>query len=86
MRVNARLDDTYQTKIEYLKNQTGWNMTELLKEAIDQLYSTISKKPQHSLFDHLEEIGFIGAGDGAKDLSINYKEWVRQEVHEKHSR
>jgi len=78
MRVNARLDDTYQAKIEYLKNQTGLNMTGVIKQAIDHLYSNVSMQPEKSLFDHLNEIGFIGAGEGPEDLSENYKDIVKK--------
>ena len=73
MRVNARLDEEYQTKIEYLKNQTGQNQTELIKQAIDLLYSKVSEEPDQSLYDHLNEIGFIGAGKGPEDLAKNQR-------------
>ena len=45
MRINARLENDYAEKLEYLKKQTQLSTTEIVKQAIDLLYRQSKSKP-----------------------------------------
>ena len=72
MRVNARLDSSYEEKIKYIVEQTHENVTGVLKKAVDFYHQHI-KKNKRSNADIIFRSGFIGSGKGPDHLSSNYK-------------
>ncbi len=40
MRINARLEDSYETKFLLVQQQESKNRTEIIKEALDQYFSS----------------------------------------------
>ena len=83
LRINARLDKQTAGDLEYLKEMTQLNNTEVLKKAIrfyaDQLRNEISRSKQ-ALIDS----GFVGGFEGSEDLSTNYKPYVAEYLDEKY--
>ncbi|UJB68736.1 CopG family transcriptional regulator [Acaryochloris sp. 'Moss Beach'] len=70
MRINARLDDEYALKLNYLQRQTEKSVTEIIKLALDAYYQEYAQ--QHPI-DLLTESGFIGCGEAESNLSTHYK-------------
>ena len=83
MRINARLDDDYAKKLEYLKKQNQLSTTEIVKQAIDLLYLKSKARP-HEKIKALLESDFIGCSEGPEDLSTNYKQYLSESLAEKH--
>ncbi len=73
MRINARLDLTYESKINDIVSQTKQNVTDVLKKAID-LYHREMKSESGNKIDLLLKSGFIGSAKKLdKNLSTHYK-------------
>lgn len=72
MRINARLDDERSEKLKQLQAETNLSATEVLKRAIDLLYTRHSEEPRRKL-DLLVNSDFVGCATGDEDLSTNYK-------------
>ncbi len=83
LRINARLDEQTAIDLEYLKEMTQSNNTEVLKKAIrfyaDQVRNEISRSKQ-ALIDS----GFVGGFEGPEDLSTNYKQYFAEYLDEKY--
>ncbi|TQV84295.1 hypothetical protein FKG94_06465 [Exilibacterium tricleocarpae] len=82
MRVNARLDEEHQKKLEALKQMDGVSVTAVVVEAIDLLYEKKVNKAK-KMKDFLAS-DFIGCAEGAEDLSENYKDYLDQTLSNKH--
>jgi competence protein ComGC len=72
MRINARLDEEYVNKLIYIQQQTNQGVTDVIKSALDLYYQQLKNEQKTSL-ELLEQTGFIGCGQSAPDLSVNYK-------------
>jgi len=72
MRINARLDEDTGRKLAYVKRETGWNISEIVRRAIDAYYSNF-KNVKANPASALKKSGFIGCVDGPADLSVTYK-------------
>ena len=83
MRVNARLDEAYSQKLEFLTRVTSESVSDVLKRAIDLYYRKV-KRDRPSSAELLEREGFVGCGDGPLDLSQTYKERQREVLAGKH--
>lgn len=83
MRINARLEDGYTTKLTYLVRTTGLSISAIIKQAIVHLYDHIrlTKIKSSNL---LEKTGFIGGFHGPANLSTNYKEEFLETLKSKH--
>ena len=82
MRINARLDDGASRKLAYLKDATGWSVSEILRRAIDALHGRI--RAQTSAAEVLKEEGFVGCSDGPSELSTTYKDDLASALADKH--
>lgn len=86
MRINARLDDSYEEQLAAIQKQTGKTRTEILKEALD-LYiqehsesaSEIARYKNQQILEILK-----GSNEGPEDLSENYKEYLDEGLRDKH--
>jgi hypothetical protein len=77
MRVNARLDDSYTEKLEFLKQATGLTLSDVVRESVDRYYAQVRNEAddRHAELDRL-----VGAFDGLPetpvDLSAEYKRYL----------
>lgn len=84
MRVNARLDDAYQTKIDYLTEIRHTTVSDVVRDAIDHYYEAV-KAEQISRLRGLDAIvGMAGSVDAPADLSTNYKKYIGKIIEEKY--
>lgn len=88
--VSARLNENTVWKLEFLKSSMGGetsatlSTTEVLTEAINQLYIVQSRRQQKkTAFDYLMESGFIGGVEGGKNDSTEYKSQVTKRIKKK---
>jgi len=82
MRINARLDDDHQRKLEFLMRATDLTVSGIIKQAIDLLYGRVREMEARSR-DTLASSGFVGCGDGPKDLSATYKDQLDTSIRSK---
>jgi hypothetical protein len=75
MRINARLDDSYSYKLDFLKDQEHLTTTEVVKDAIDYYYN-VKQTNKKSTIKQLLKSDFIACADGPDDLSENYKSYM----------
>lgn len=82
MRINARLDEHSEKALQYLKQQTGLSVTEIVKHSfelyVQELESTASNHNRQLLED------LAGIANGPADLSERYKEYLSGSLNEKH--
>ncbi len=83
MKINARIDEDLQEKIEFLKAETHKTTSEIIKTSVDQYYNSVKSK-QKSPYLIAKESGFVGSFAAEPDLSVNYKKYVSEIVDKKH--
>lgn len=81
-RINARIDDELGRQLEELRRRTGQTLTEIIEAAIrawtrDQL----GAKP--SAAEVFASTGFIGSGEGPRDLARNSKKYLTESLKRK---
>ncbi len=73
MRINARLDDSYQTKLDYLTQTRQLSVSDVVRDALDHYYAAV-KAEQLRRVRGLDAIVGMAESDAAPaDLSANYK-------------
>ena len=82
MRINARIDDSYEQKLRAIQQATDLNTTEIIKQALDLLYEKTALSGKEKNQKLLEMLA--GTAEGPEDLSVNYKEYLYQGWKEKH--
>ncbi|NJM66199.1 MAG: CopG family transcriptional regulator [Acaryochloris sp. RU_4_1] len=82
MRINARLDDEYVLKLNYLQRQTEKSVTEIIKLALDAYYQEFAQQ-KHPI-DILADSGFIGCGEAGSHLSTDYKSELTDSLEDKY--
>ena len=82
MRINARLDEVSSRELSYLERETGWSISEIVRNAI-RSYSAHFKRAKADPENALKRSGFIGGAEGPPDLSQTYKDELHR-VSEKH--
>lgn len=83
MRISARLDEDRSRKLAFLAAATNLGKSAILQQAIDVYYeqmSTARRRPA----EILNQAGFVGCGEGTRELSERYKEDLRELVSAKH--
>jgi len=83
MRINARLDGEWEEKIQYISQACELNQTDIVKQAIDLLYQKVRAEHLAS-YPLLLQSGFVGGGEGPKDLSQNYKQYFNKDLTDKY--
>ena len=83
MRINARLDEDHKHEWEYLMRTTGSRVSGVIKRSIDALRKRVQGADRRSK-DLLMSSGFVGCGDGMKDLSVTYKDQLDTSLRSKH--
>lgn len=81
MRVNARLDDASRRELQQLVRDTGRSVTDVIREAIHRFYLQEAAQ-NHTLAEDFADL--IGCIDGPGELSVNYKQVLRESLTRKH--
>ena len=86
MRINARLDDSYENKFVLVQQDEGKNRTTILKEALDQyFFKKLENKAMTAREKNQQILEMVGGMASApEDLSENYKEYLYQGLKEKY--
>ena len=86
MRINARLDNSYEEKFLQIQQSKKKTRTAILKEALDRYFTEeLNQEKQNAWRNNqkiLEMVGGIAAG--SEDLSVNYKEYFNQGLKKKY--
>jgi hypothetical protein len=83
MRINARLDEEHSQKLVQLRKQNNLSVSDVVKQAIDLMYTLQKAEPKKKLKVLLTS-DFVGCGRGPKDLSTRYKAYLAEGLEEKH--
>lgn len=83
MRINVPLDEDHRRKLEYLMCATGSPVSDIVEQAIDVLYERAERsrgRPEKLLTSS----GFVGCGEASEDLSVQYKDELKESIPAKH--
>lgn len=85
MRINARLDDSFEEKFLQIQERKQKNRTEILKEALDKYFSDEFRQEVSKTRRNNQKILELSAGvlSGSEDSSTNYKKYVMERLDEK---
>jgi len=77
MRINARLDDSYTHKIDYLRQATGLSLSDVVRESVERYYRQIRAEAERQR-DELDDLvgAFEGRDDSPTNLAAEYKRWL----------
>jgi hypothetical protein len=86
MRINARLEDSYEAKFQHVQQQEQKSRTDILKEALDEYFARKLQDNEQTAWEKNQRIlkMLAGIAEGPEDLSINYKEYLYKSLKEKH--
>lgn len=84
MRVNARLDDSYQAKIDSMVETLNLSVSEVVRNAIDQYYEAVKAEQVRRVRGLDDIVGMAASENAPADLSTNYKKYVGQIIEEKY--
>lgn len=84
MRINARLDEERQEKLEQLKQLNDSNTTAVVIKAIDLLYEEQLGATSSTMQDFLAS-SFVACCEGPADGAENYKGYIREAIDEKYT-
>ncbi len=82
MRINARLDQSSEEAFDYLKQNTGKTVTEIIKHSLELYVSELKNKGKQSNQKLLKELAGIGCGP--EDLSTSVKSYLEEDLNEKY--
>ena len=80
VRINARLTGADAALFQNLLDATRLSASELLRVALRE-YHHARAQPKHNPLELLT--GYIGAGEGPRDLSANYKAYLTESLEDK---
>ena len=86
MRINARLDDSYEDKFLQIQKSKNINRTAILKEALDKYFTEeLNQEEQNAWRNNQKILEMVGGiASGPEDLSVNYKEYFYQGLKKKY--
>ncbi len=86
MRINARLDDSYEEKFLRVQQASNKNRTEILKDALDMYFTEEIKQVGQIAWEQNQKILKMVGGivSGPENLSVNYKKMISQGLREKY--
>ena len=83
LRINARLDDSYAEKLEYLKDATGLTLSDLVRESVEHYYIQIKAAADQRRAGLDSLVGaFEGNADTPRDLSADCKRYLWPDDHD----
>ena len=77
MRINARLDDRYEERIAYLREETGLSLSDVVRESLEHYYASIKARKKQGQ-DALGALvgAFDGRPDSPEDLSGKAEDYL----------
>ncbi|MBK1629822.1 hypothetical protein CKO31_03510 [Thiohalocapsa halophila] len=77
MRINARLDNNAADKLDYLQQQTGLSLSDVVRESIEHYYAEVRHRAERDAAGLDALVGaFDGSADAPTDLSADYKRYL----------
>src|SRR6201995_1631941 len=84
IRINARLTgDDARHFLELQRREGNKPASDLLRDALREYY-VAHAKPKAGAFSMMSESGFIGGGEGERDLSTRYKSILTESLADKY--
>lgn len=85
MRINARLEDSYEEKFLHIQKSKNKNRTAILKEALDKYFTEeLNQEEQNTQRNNQKILEMIGGiTSGPEDGSVNYKKYVMEYLNDK---
>lgn len=83
LRVNARLDDEYQAKIDYLAEAKQSTVSDVVRDAIDYYYAAVKVEQVRRVRGLDAIVGMGESTDAPADLSTNYKKTIGEIIEAK---
>src|SRR3569833_1521279 len=84
IRINARLSgEDARHFLELQRREGNRAASDLLRDALREYYIAHAK-PKSGAFAMMSESGFIGGGEGARDLSTRYKSVLTESLADKY--
>ncbi len=83
LRINARLDEQAANDLEFLKDSTHANNTEVLKAAL-RFYAKHLRNEARRCKRVLMNSGLVDSFEGSEDLSVNYKKYMAEAIGDKY--
>ena len=84
IRINARLTgEDARHFLELQRREGNRAASDLLRDALREYY-VAHAKPRTGAFALMSESGFVGGGDGARDLSSRYKSIMTESLADKY--
>jgi len=86
MRINARLDDSFEEKFQYVQQTENKNRSMVVKEALEQYFAVKLSDSEQAAQSRNQEIlkRIAGIASGDKDLSENYKNQMYNDLKDKY--
>jgi predicted transcriptional regulator len=84
MRVNARLDDAYQAKIDYIVETRQISVSDVMRDAIDHYYAAVKAEQVQRLRRLDAIVGMAESIAAPADLSTHYKKYVGEIIEAKY--
>jgi hypothetical protein len=81
-RISVRLDPKSLEKLELIRQSTGQNLSEMLRQAIDIYYQQSNQDTPPSS-ETLDRVGFVGCSEGPTDLAKNFKKYLSEGLRRK---
>jgi len=87
MRINARLEDSYEEKFLKIQQLENKSRTEILKEALDRYFAVELKQlEEQALRDNQKILAMIGGiASGSEDGSVQYKKYIKDYLNDKYA-
>ena len=85
MLLNIDLEEPEFAKLSTIQKITGKDLTEVLRDAINNYHQQINKDPSpKNPLQIFTELGLVGCFEGEADLSVNYKSIIKSYILKKH--
>ena len=86
MRINARLDDSFEEKFQYIQQTENKNRSEVVKEALERYFAVKLQQKKQTALEKNQEIlhKIAGIASGPEDLSETYKERMHTALKDKY--
>lgn len=87
MRINARLDESFEEKFKYIQQTEGKNRSDVVKEALERYFAVKLKQKEQTALEKNQQIlrRVAGIAVGPDDLSETYKERMHKALKEKYA-
>ncbi|MEZ5537327.1 MAG: hypothetical protein R3F02_17120 [Thiolinea sp.] len=85
MRINARLDDSFEEKFQYIQQTENKNRSEVVKEALERYFAVKLQQKKQTALEKNQEIRqrLSGKLSGSKTGSVHYKQEIKEYLDDK---